>query len=63
MMKLTVRMEKYPRYRTGTLSNAWELPAAITQGKTEEEAMKNIKDAIYWYLKKTASTRRRWAEG
>ena len=23
-----------------------ELPAAITQGKTEEEAMKNIKDAI-----------------
>ena len=40
-----------------------ELPAAITQGKTEEEAMKNIKDAIELYSKKTASTRRRWAEG
>jgi predicted RNase H-like HicB family nuclease len=45
MMKLTVRMEKDPD--TGWfVVQCVELPAAITQGKTEEEAMKNIKDAI-----------------
>ena len=45
MMKLTVRTEKDPD--TGWyVVQCVELPAAITQGKTEEEAMKNIKDAI-----------------
>jgi predicted RNase H-like HicB family nuclease len=45
MMKLTVRLEKDPD--TGWyVVQCVELPATITQGKTEEEAMKNIKDAI-----------------
>jgi predicted RNase H-like HicB family nuclease len=45
MMKLTVRMKKDPD--TGWfVVQCVELPAAITQGKTEAEAMKNIKDAI-----------------
>jgi len=45
MMQLTVRMEKDPD--TGWfVVQCVELLAAITQGKTEEEAMRNIRDAI-----------------
>jgi predicted RNase H-like HicB family nuclease len=45
MMQLTVRMEKDPD--TGWfVVQCVELPTAITQGKTEEEAMGNIRDAI-----------------
>ena len=61
-MKLTVRVEKDAdtgRY----VVQCVELPAAITQGKTEKEAMKNINDAIELVSKKITSMRRSWAEG
>jgi predicted RNase H-like HicB family nuclease len=45
MIKFTVRTERDPE--TGWfVMQCVELPAAITQGKAEEDALRNIKDAI-----------------
>lgn len=43
-MRFTVALEPQPE--GGFVAQCIELPGAITQGETEEEALENIQDAI-----------------
>jgi predicted RNase H-like HicB family nuclease len=47
-MKFTVMLEKAPE--GGYTVQCVELPAAISQGQTKKEALKNIKEAIQLVL-------------
>jgi predicted RNase H-like HicB family nuclease len=47
-MRFTVALDPQPE--GGFVAQCIELPAAITQGETEEEALENIHDAILLVL-------------
>jgi len=49
-LKFKVYLEYDPEYE-GFIADVPTLPGCMSQGKTEEEAMKNIKEAIKGYLK------------
>jgi len=50
MKKFKVYLEYDPEYE-GFIADAPNLPGCMSQGKTEEEALKNIQEAIKGYLK------------
>ncbi|MCL5407547.1 MAG: type II toxin-antitoxin system HicB family antitoxin [Patescibacteria group bacterium] len=50
MKKFKIYLEYDPEYE-GFIADAPTLPGCMSQGKTEEEALKNIQEAISGYLK------------
>jgi len=50
MNKFKVYLEYDPEYN-GFVADVPTLPGCMSQGKTEEEALENIKEAIKGYLK------------
>lgn len=49
-LKFKVYLEYDPEYE-GFIADVPSLPGCMSQGKTEDEAIKNIKEAINGYLK------------
>jgi len=49
-LKFKVYLEYDPEYE-GFIADVPSLPGCMSQGKTEEETIKNIKEAISGYLK------------
>ena len=49
-LKFKVYLEYDPEYE-GFIADVPSLPGCMSQGKTEKEALKNIKEAISGYLK------------
>ncbi len=50
MKKFKIYLEYDPEYN-GFVADVPTLPGCMSQGKTEEEALKNIKEAISGYIK------------
>lgn len=49
-LKFKVYLEYDPQYE-GFIADVPTLPGCMSQGKTEEEALKNIQEAVTGYLK------------
>ena len=56
-MRVMVNLIYDPEYK-GYVADVPELPGCMSQGKTIEAALKNVKEAVALYLE-TAPTRRR----
>ena len=60
--KFAVRLEYDPEYG-GYVVSVPSLPGCMSQGKTKEEALRNIEDAIEGYLQALADTGQPIPEG
>ena len=56
-MRLVVNLIYDPEYR-GYVADVPELPGCMSQGKTIEQALKNVREAIALYLETTPRRRR-----
>ena len=57
-MRLMVNLIFDPEYK-GYVADVPELPGCMSQGKTIERALKNVKEAILLYLESTPRRKRR----
>ena len=57
-MRLMVNLIFDPEYK-GYVADVPELPGCMSQGKTIEQALKNVKVAIHLYLETTPRKKRR----
>jgi len=56
-MRLMVNLIFDPEYK-GYVADVPELPGCMSQGKTIEQALKNVKEAIHLYLETTPRKKR-----
>ena len=56
-MRLVVNLIYDPEYK-GYVADVPELPGCMSQGKTIEQALKNVREAIALYLETTPRRRR-----
>jgi predicted RNase H-like HicB family nuclease len=56
-MRLVVNLIYDPEYK-GYVADVPELPGCMSQGKTIEQALKNVREAIALYLETTPRKRR-----
>ncbi|MFH0963132.1 MAG: type II toxin-antitoxin system HicB family antitoxin [Planctomycetota bacterium] len=57
-MRLMVNLVFDPEYK-GYVAEVPELPGCMSQGKTIEQALKNVREAILLYLETTPPKKRR----